>query len=144
MNSAYGSSVSFGSIVKTKYIGNNTYAGRRSNLRSKPTPINIPVHKYDLNFSYSTSHFSWLPQEVSKGLINFVSKKVSYAYMMIVPIINGFSRNKIKRHLQIYDNSIITFGIRRLYLRFSKNYHVDSLHKFRKTVVDKAKFDISI
>ena len=40
MNDAYGSSGSFGSRVSSKYIGNNTYTGRRSNLYSKPTPIN--------------------------------------------------------------------------------------------------------
>ena len=45
MNSEYGSSVSFGSRVRSKYIGHNTYTGRRSNFRSKPTPIHGPFHK---------------------------------------------------------------------------------------------------
>ena len=45
MTAAYGSSGPFGSRVRSKYIGHNTYTGRRSNLRSKPTPIHGPVHK---------------------------------------------------------------------------------------------------
>ena len=64
--SAYGSSGLFGSIVRSKYIGHNTYTGRRSDFRSKPTPINGPVHKNDLNYSYSRIHFSRLPQAVAK------------------------------------------------------------------------------
>ena len=49
MNSAYGSSGSFGSRVGSKYIVHNTYTGKRINLRSKPTPIHGPVHKSYLN-----------------------------------------------------------------------------------------------
>ena len=64
--SAYGSSGSFESRVRSKSIGHNTYIGRRSNFRSKPTPIHGPVHKYDLNHSYSRSHFSRLTQAVAK------------------------------------------------------------------------------
>ena len=51
MTSAYGSSGLFGSIVSFRYIGHNTYTGRRINLCSKPTPIHGPVHKYDFNHS---------------------------------------------------------------------------------------------
>ena len=65
MNAAYGSSGSSGSRVRSKYIGYNTYTGRRSNFCSNPTPIHGPVHKYDLNYSYSRSHFSRLPQSVA-------------------------------------------------------------------------------
>ena len=93
MNAAYGSSGSFGSIVRSKLIEPNTYTDKISNLRSKPTPIHVPVHKYDLKFSYSRSHFSWLPQEVAKELINHLSHKYSYAYLKIDPVINGFSTN---------------------------------------------------
>ena len=39
MNYAYGSSGSFGSRVRSKYIRHYPYTGRRSNFRSKPTPI---------------------------------------------------------------------------------------------------------
>ena len=63
---AYGSSGSFGSRVRSKSIGNKNYTGRRSNFRSKTTPIHGPVHKYYLNYSYSRSHFSRLPQAVAK------------------------------------------------------------------------------
>ena len=68
MTSANVSSGSFGSRVRYKYIGCNIYTAKRSNLRSKPTPIHGPVHKYYLNYSYSISHFSRLPQAVSKKL----------------------------------------------------------------------------
>ena len=51
MNSAYGLSGSFGSILRSRYIVNNSYTGRKSNFRSKPTPIHVPVHKSDLNYS---------------------------------------------------------------------------------------------
>ena len=53
ITATYGSSGSFGSKVRPKYIGHNTYTVRRSNLHSKPTPIHGPVHKHDLNYSYS-------------------------------------------------------------------------------------------
>ena len=43
ITAAYGSSVSFGSIVRSKYIGHNIYIGRGSNFCSKPTPIHLPV-----------------------------------------------------------------------------------------------------
>ena len=45
MTPAYGLSGSFGSRVSSKSIGHTTYTVRRSNFRSKPTPINGPVHK---------------------------------------------------------------------------------------------------
>ena len=39
MNSAYGSSGSFVSRIRSKYIGHNAYTGRRSNFCSKPTHL---------------------------------------------------------------------------------------------------------
>ena len=50
MNAEYGSSGPSGSRVGSKCIENNTYTGRRSNLRSKTTPVHRPVNKYELNF----------------------------------------------------------------------------------------------
>ena len=92
-------------------IKNNTYTGIRSNVHSKPIPINEPVHKSDLNYSYSRISSSWLPQEVAKELINRFSRKVIYASMLIDPVMNGFSLNEVKKHLHICYHSIITFGI---------------------------------
>ena len=66
MTSAYSSSGSFRSRVSSKSDENNIYTGRKSNFSSKPTPIHGPVHKSDLNYSYSRSHLSKLPQAVSK------------------------------------------------------------------------------
>ena len=66
MNAAYGSSGSFVSIVRSKYIAHNTYKVRRNNFRSKPTPTHVLVHKPDMNYSYSRSHFSWLPKSVAE------------------------------------------------------------------------------
>ena len=65
VNDAYGSSGSFLAIVRSKPIGRNTYTGRINSFHSKPTQILVPVHKHDLNYSYSINHFSWLPQEVT-------------------------------------------------------------------------------
>ena len=48
---AYGSSGSFGFILRSKSIGHNTYAGRRNYFRSKLTPIHGPVQKSDFNHS---------------------------------------------------------------------------------------------
>ena len=95
MISAYGLSGFFGSIVRSKSIGHNTYTGRRSNLRSRTAPIHGPVHKYDLNHSYSRSHFSRLPQAVAKNIIHRLYQKVSYAFKIIDPVINGFSPNDV-------------------------------------------------
>ena len=58
MTYAYGSSGSFGSRVRSKSIGNNTYTVRRSNFLSK----------YYFNYSYSISHFNILPQVVAKNI----------------------------------------------------------------------------
>ena len=44
MTSAYDSSGSFGSRVRSKSIVHNAYIGRTSSLRSKPTPIHLPLH----------------------------------------------------------------------------------------------------
>ena len=79
MNSAYDSSGSFESRVRSIFVGHITYTGRRNNFRSKSTPIYGPVHKADLNHSYSRSHFSRLPQAFSKK--NYcLSQKVNYSY----------------------------------------------------------------
>ena len=51
-NDIYGSSGSFGSRVRSKYIWHKKYICRRSNFHSKTTPIHGTVHKSDLNFSY--------------------------------------------------------------------------------------------
>ena len=116
MNYTYVTSGSFESRVRSKYIEHNTYSGRGSNFCSKPTPIHGPVHKYDFIFSYSRSHFIQLPQAVSKRLMNILSQKVSYAYIMIDPVINWLSPNEEKIQLKICDHSIITFFIRGLCL----------------------------
>ena len=63
---------------------------------------------------------------------------------MIDPVINGFSTNEVKNHLHIRDHSMVTFGIMGLCLVFSNTSHIDSLDRFRKSVVDKVKFDIRI
>ena len=68
MTSENGSSGLFVSRVRSKYIWHNAYIGRRSNFRSKPAPIHGPVQKSYLNYSYSRSHFSRLPQAVAKNL----------------------------------------------------------------------------
>ena len=57
MISVYGLSGSFGSRVRSKSIEHKIYTVRRNNFRSKPTPINEPFHKSDLNFSYPIIHF---------------------------------------------------------------------------------------
>ena len=93
INYEYSSSGSFGSIVRSKHVGHNTYTGRRSNFHSKTTPINGPVYKYYLNYSYSKSHFSRLPQVVAKKLIYNLSQKCSYSYKIFDLVINGFSQN---------------------------------------------------
>ena len=138
MTAACGSSGSFGSRLRSKYIGHNTYTSRWSNFRSKLTPIHGPIHKYDLNYSYSRGHFSRLPQAFAKNNV-FLSQKVSYDSKIIDPIINGFSPNEVRNNFHIYDQSIVTFGIRGLCSGFSNTSHVDSLDRFRKLFVDKVK-----
>ena len=85
-------------------MGHNTYTGRRSNFHLKPTPIHGPAHKYDLNYSHLRSHFSQLPQAVSKKLINHLYQKVSYAYTKIDPVNNGFSANEVKINVCFCDH----------------------------------------
>ena len=82
-----------GSRLRYRSIVHNTYTVTKSHLRLKPTPIHGPVHKYDLNYSYSRSHFSRLPQKVAKILINLLSQKVSNASKIIDPDIAVFSPN---------------------------------------------------
>ena len=69
MTATYGSSGSFGSRLRSKYIENNTYTVIISHFHSKPVPIHGPIHKYDLNYLYSRIYFSRLPQSVAKRLI---------------------------------------------------------------------------
>ena len=63
--------------------------------------------------------------------------------MLIDPVITGFGTNEVRSHLQICDKSIINFG-NKFFLGFSNTYHIDSLDRTRKSVVDKFKFDIII
>ena len=110
INAAFVSSRFLGSIVRSKCIGHNMYIDISRNLCSKPTPIYVPVHKPGFNLSYYRMHFSRLPQEYSKILINFCSKISSYTYMMIDPVNNIFIPSEVRIHCHIFDNSIITFG----------------------------------
>ena len=65
-----------------------------------------------------------------------MSKKVSYAYNIIHPVINEFSPNFESSHFHICDHLIVKFGIREKCLVFSNTSHVESLYRFRKSVVD--------
>ena len=118
ITASYGSSGSFVSRARYKSIGNNTYTGIRSNFHSKPAPINGPVHKSNLNYSYSRSHFSWLTQAIAKNLIYCLSHKVRYPSKIFDPVINEFSPNEVRIHLHICDKSIFTIGIRGFCLGF--------------------------
>ena len=85
MTAEYVSSGSFGSIVRSKFLLNNIYIGRRRNFLSKPTPTHGPVHKYYFNYSYLRSHFSRLPQSVAKKKY-CLSQKASYDSKIIDPV----------------------------------------------------------
>ena len=112
MISVYSFSGSFGSRVKSKSIGYNTYTVRRIDFSSKPSPIHGPFKNSNLNYSYSRIQFSRLPKAVAKSLIYPLSHKASNASKGIDPVINGFSPNYESSHLHICDQSIVTFGIR--------------------------------
>ena len=71
-------------------------------------------------------------------------QKVIYDSKIIDLVINGFSPNQVRSHLHIYDNSIITFGIRKLFLGFSNTSHIDSLDRLRKSVIYKVKTEVYI
>ena len=120
MNDAYGLSGLFESIVRSKSIAHNKHTGRRINFCSKPTPIHGPVHKSDLNYLYSMSHFSWLPQGVGKVLINRLYQKVSYDYIIIDPVNNGLVPLKYKA-IFTYVSLKYHFGYKRIMFRFSKH-----------------------
>ena len=57
--------------------------------------------------------------------------------------INGFNPNEESSHFHICDHLIVAFGIRKK-LGFSNTSHVDSLDRFRRSVVDQVKTDICI
>ena len=97
-----------------------------------------------MDFSYLISHFSRLSQAVCKGLIKYLSRKVSYDSMVINPFINGCSPNEVKTHLHICDHSIIPFGIKGFCLVFSNTSYDDSLYSFRTTVLYQVEFDLII
>ena len=81
-------------------------------------------------------------KKLLKKLIYRLSQKIGYASKIIDPVINGFSPNAISSHLRICDKSIVTFGIREKCIKFSNISHVDSLYRFRISVVDKVNTDI--
>ena len=111
MNAAFGASVSFGSIDRSKCIGHTTFSFRSSSFHSKSTPIHGPVHRSEYIFSYFRIYFSWLPQAVPRIIINIFSHKVSYTFMMIDPLINVFIPNEVRSYFQILDHLIITLEI---------------------------------
>ena len=63
-----------------------------------------PVHKYDLNYLYSRSHFSRLLQAFAKTLIYYLSQKFGYASKIINPAINGFIPNYTSIHFHTFDH----------------------------------------
>ena len=73
-----------------------------------------------------------------------MSQKVSNASKIIDPVINGFSPNDESIHLYICYHSIFTFVIIESCIGFSNTSRVDSLDRFRISVVDKVKTDICI
>ena len=75
-------------------------------------------------------HFSWLPQAVSKEIINRFSNKVIHDSMKIDPVIYGFSPNEVRIYFHIFHHSIFTFGIRGFYLGLPNTSHRDSLDFF--------------
>ena len=85
-----------------------------------------------------------LPKSVAKKLIYRLSHKFSNASKIIDPVINAFIPKCESIHLHILDQSIVIFGIRETFIEFSNTYHVDSLDRFRISVVYKVKSDICI
>ena len=73
-----------------------------------------------------------------------MSHKVSYASKIIDLVINGFSPNYVSSHLHICYHSIVEILIREKFIGFSNTYCVDSLDRFRRSVVDKVKKYICI
>ena len=68
-------------------------------------------------------------------------EKASNATKIIDTVINGFITNDESSHLHICDYSNVIFGIREKCMGFSNNSHVDSLDRFRISVVDRVKSD---
>ena len=104
MDDTFGSSVVFRSRIRSKCIGHNIFTGIRGNFRKKQTPIYVPVNKTELHFSHSSRHFSLLPQAVSKRLINCLSQKFNYDYMVVDTVINGFIHNEVRSCFHIFDH----------------------------------------
>ena len=73
-----------------------------------------------------------------------MSQKVSNASKINDPFINGFIPNYKSSYLHICDHSIVTSGIREKYIGFSNTSCVDSLDRFRRSVVDNVKSDIFV
>ena len=71
-------------------------------------------------------------------------QKCSNSSKTIDTVINGFNPNDESSHLDIFDHSIVTFGLREKWIGLSNTSHVDSLDRFRKPVVDKVKSDICL
>ena len=69
---------------------------------------------------------------------------MGYIQKSIDQDINVFSPIEVKVHFHVCDHSIVTFVQRGLCLGFSKTSNVGSLDRFRKSVVDKVKFDIRL
>ena len=75
MISAYGLSGSFGSRIRYKSIGHNTYPCIRGNLRLEPIPFHGTLHKSDPNYLYWRNQLIRLPEAVSKeNNLSFVSE----------------------------------------------------------------------
>ena len=73
-----------------------------------------------------------------------MSQKVINTSKTIDPVINGFSHHDESSHFHRCDQSIFKFGIRKKCIGFSKISHVDTLYKFRRSVVYIVKWDICI
>ena len=66
-----------------------------------------------------------------------MSQKVSYSSKIIDPVIDGYIPNDYSSNFHICDHSIVKFLIREKRIYFSNTSHVDSLDRFRTSVVDK-------
>ena len=136
MNTAFDSSLSFGSRVRSKLIGNNKYTGRRTNFHSKPTQIHWATHIPELKISYSRKHFILLPQAVSTIHINHLLQKFSCSSVIIDLVMNGFTNNEVRSDHHVWDKSIITFVKEIICLEFPNAFNVKSLERLSKSVVE--------
>ena len=121
-----GDSGHYGSNIWARFLVHNTYRFSRRKNRANVTPFLGPTPKKDKNFNYKRDSFNVIPQILDEKIIDNIKIKDSCDPIIIdTAILKPFPEGNHEA-LWIFDQSVITFGTRKIIIGLLNKAHVES------------------